>query len=83
MEKAGIRGGVKSTEQGKFPIVYRKNYYPQAMVVKLPNHKYKIAGVGKPKVLDRYQSDLFVLDKNILKKQTKSAFFGFGSLETL
>ena len=53
------------------------------MVVKLPNHRYKIAGVGKPKVLDRYQSDLFVLDKNILKKQTKSAFFGFGSLETL
>ena len=83
MEKAGIRGGVKSTEQGKFPIVYTKNYYPQAMVVKPPNHRFKIAGVGKPKVLDRYQSDLFVLDKNILKKQTKSAFFGFGSLETL
>ena len=83
MKSAGIQGGVKSTEVFKFPLVPKINKYPQAMVVKQDDFHYYICGIAQPNVLDRYQSDLFVLDKNILKKWNKSAFYGFAFLETL
>ena len=83
MKAAGIHGGIKSTEVFKYPLVPKVNKYPQAMVVKQDDFHYYICGTAYPEVLNRYQNDLFVLDKNILKKWYKSAFYGFAFLESL
>jgi len=83
MEKAGIQGGVKSIESYKFPLVPKNNKYPQAIVIKNDDYHYVMCGIAQPQVLNTYQSDLFVLDKNILKKWNKSAFYGFNFLKSM
>ena len=76
IEKFGI--GVKTVEWGKFPIINKKNEYPQLFVIinNIRNIIY-ICGVATTEVLNTYQDDNLVLDVNLRKKNTKSGFYGF------
>ncbi len=79
----GYSVGIKTVEYGKFPIIFKKNYYPQIICVTHPTQygTVYICGLGTPNVLNKYQSDDLILDPNLKKRGTKTGFYGFEYLE--
>lgn len=76
--------GIKAFKPGHFPLIYRNNEYPQIMVEIHLTEKdcYGIIlGVASVDVLNEYQSDDRVMDKNALR--CKTAFVGLNNLEDI
>ena len=74
--------GIKTVEQGKFPIIFKNNDYPQIICIrseKIDNLIF-VCGLATPAVLNRYQSDDLILSDNLRARGTKTAFFGFSEL---
>ncbi|MBG9694176.1 hypothetical protein ABD91_25940 [Lysinibacillus sphaericus] len=80
MKRLGINIGIKTVEYGKFPIIHRNNPIPQIFVVKKSDTFY-VLGVATPEVLNSFQDDQFILDKNIRKAGYKTSFTGLSRLE--
>ena len=54
----GYKVGIKTVEYGKFPIIFKKNYYPQIIcVVKKDEKAVYVCGIADVETLNRYQSD--------------------------
>lgn len=78
----GYSVGIKTVEYGKFPIIFKKNDYPQIICI-LDNQNREtvyICGLGTVDVLNTYQSDDLILDHNLRKRGTKTGFYGFDHL---
>lgn len=78
----GYKLGIKTVEQGKFPIIFKKNYYPQVICIlssKIKNLVF-VCGIATVDVLNEYQDDNLILDKNLRARGTKTGFFGFDKL---
>ena len=75
----GYRVGIKSVEKWKFPIIFKHNWYPQIICIISDNIKNLVfvCGMASPDVLNNYQSDNLVIDKKILERGSKTAFWGF------
>ena len=78
MSSYGLNVGIKTVEHGKFPLIKRRNPYPQIINVWRKNDGCCfICGVATPDVLVQYQSDSLVLSKDVLRKGNKTGFYGF------
>lgn len=78
----GYKVGIKTVEYGKFPIIFKKNYYPQIIcVVKKDNKAVYICGLGEVDVLNKYQDDDLVLSPNLRARGTKTGFYGLDKLK--
>ena len=78
----GYNVGIKTVEKGKFPIIYKKNDYPQIMCIlsdENPNLVY-VCGLATPKVLNEYQDDSLILNSDIREKGYKTGFYGYEHL---
>ena len=78
----GYSVGIKTVEYGKFPIIFKKNNYPQIICI-LDNQNRRtvyVCGLGTVDVLNTYQSDDLILDNNLRKRGTKTGFYGFEHL---
>lgn len=83
IKKLGI--GIKTSERNKFPIIFKKNTYPQIICIlsdKRPDIVF-VCGLATPEVLNRYQSDTLVLSQNLLNRGTKTGFYGFHKLQRI
>lgn len=80
MKKIGLNIGVKTVEIWKFPIVHKNPYRPELICVKRTDNEVLLFGYASMDVLRRYQTDDFILDRNLRRRGTKSAFYGFSEL---
>lgn len=78
IKKYGI--GVKTVEKGKFPIIFKNNYYPQIICVKCHSDLICVCGLATVSVLNKYQSDELIIDDNLRQRGTKTGFYGFSHL---
>lgn len=79
----GYKVGIKTVENGKFPIIFKNNYYPQIINIKIAENKVLICGLATVTVLNTYQSDDLILSSSLLKRGTKTGFYGFHSLQCI
>ena len=78
----GYKVGIKTVEFGKFPIIFKKNYYPQIIcVVKKDEKAVYVCGIADVETLNRYQSDELILSPNLKARGTKTGFYGFDKLK--
>lgn len=81
LSNLGVRVGIKTVEYGSFPIIFRNSYSPEIINIKVNDNTVLLCGLATKSVLNKYQSDSFVLDKRILDRGTKTAFYGFEHLK--
>lgn len=79
LKPLGLKIGVKTSTYGTYPLIARKNNESQIIVLKyFKDNEFYICGIATKDVLNKYQSDEFVNDKNAIKNKT--AFYGFREL---
>ena len=78
----GYNVGIKTVEYGKFPIIFKKNRYPQIICVADPDKSgtVYVCGLATVDVLNTYQSDDLILDPRLRARGTKTGFYGFEHL---
>lgn len=80
----GYKVGIKTVEYGKFPIVFKKNFYPQIIcVVKKDEKAVYVCGLAEVDVLNKYQDDNLVLSPNLRARGTKTGFYGLDKLKPI
>ncbi len=79
----GYSVGIKTVEYGKFPIIFKKNFYPQIICVSDPKNygTVLVCGLATQDVLNKYQSDDLILDPRLRARGTKTGFYGFEYLQ--
>ena len=80
MSRIGINCGIKTVEIGNFPIIFKESKMPEIIVIKESNYNYHICGVATIKALNIYQDESLIIDENLRKRGTKTAFYGFEHL---
>ena len=78
----GYSTGIKTVEYGKFPVIFKNNFYSQIICVTGPETKglVYICGLATKEVLNKYQDIDLILDPNLRKRGTKTGFYGFDHL---
>lgn len=77
--------GIKTVEKYKFPIVFKKNYYPQIICVvddERPNLVF-VCGLASKENLNTYQDDDLILDPKLRARGTKTGWYGFQNLKPM
>lgn len=80
LKTMGFNIGIKTVEYGKFPLVMKQPKDPEIINIKTKNDTIIILGLATVDVLREYSSDSLVLSPNVLRKGTKTGFFGFDKL---
>ena len=77
--------GIKTVERNKFPIIFKKNWYGQIICIRSDKRKDAVfvCGLATPEVLNRFQSDLLILSKNLYGRDVKTGFYGFHKLKRI
>ena len=76
----GLKVGIKTVEYGKFPIIFKKSYYPEIICVKKDENTVFVCGLATVDVLNKYQSDSLILSPLLKNRGTKTGFWGFDHL---
>jgi hypothetical protein len=80
LKKIGYDCGVKTVEKEKFPVIFRKSYKPEIIVVKQSDKVFYICGLATVNILNKYQSLDLILSPSLRKRGTKTGFYGFHKL---
>ncbi len=82
LSSLGLEYGVKTTEHGKFPIIYKENTYPQIFVIYRSSDQIAfLCGIASVETLNQYQSEDLILSPQLRAKNIKTGFHGFQWLE--
>ena len=73
----GVDWGIKTVEKGKFPIIFKKSYKDEIIVIKKNDFEFFICGLATREILNEYQSDALILSPGLRSKGTKTGFYGF------
>jgi hypothetical protein len=82
LTKIGLDWGIKTVEYGKFPIIFKKSYKEEIIVIKKTDAIFYICGLATTEVLNKYQSDELILSPGLRAKGTKTGFYGFSALKS-
>lgn len=77
----GLNVGIKTVETGKFPIIHKRSYRPEIIVVKGTKNRMVVCGLATVDTLNIYQSDELILDPKLRARGTKTGFYGFEHLK--
>ena len=80
LSKLGYQCGVKTSAKFRYPVIFKQSYKPEIIVVKQTENLLWICGLATPNILNTFQSLDLITDANILKRGTKTAFYGFNRL---
>ena len=80
LKSLGIDCGIKTVEKGKFPIIFKKSYKPEIIVIKESETLFHICGLATKEVLNKYQSTELILSPYLKSRGTKTGFYGFHKL---
>ena len=81
LSNLNLKVGVKTVKYGQFPIVFKKNFSHEIIMIRWKNRHVYICGLAKKNILDMYQSDDLIINDKLRQRGTKSAFYGFHLLE--
>ena len=76
-----LKIGIKTVEYGKFPIIFKKNYYPQIINIKTRRNIVFVCGLATGFVLNECQDDDLILSPSLRARNTKTGFYGFDKLK--
>lgn len=81
----GYNVGIKTVERNKFPIIFKRNSYPQVICIKSidRNDLIFVCGLATTDVLNTYQDDDLILDPKLRSRGTKTGFYGFQQLKPI
>ncbi|WP_062050363.1 hypothetical protein [Bacillus sp. JCM 19034] len=82
LQSLGIKAGIKTVEYGLFPVIFKKSYSPEIIMIKVSNHHIVICGLATSHILDKYQSIELIKDSKLRARGTKTGFYGFQHLKT-
>jgi hypothetical protein len=80
LRKVGLNIGIKTVEEGKMPLIKKIPKYPEIILIKRSMNDFLVCGLAPEQLMVDNQSDIYVLDPNVIKKNWKTAFTGFGGL---
>lgn len=80
LSKLGYQCGVKTSAKFRYPVIFKQSYKPEIIVVKQTENLLWICGLATPNILNTFQSLDLITDANIIKRGTKTAFYGFNRL---
>ena len=80
LSSLGIDWGIKTVEKGKFPVIFKKSYKDEIIVIKKSDSEFFICGLATKEILNQYQSDELILSPGLRSKGTKTGFYGFKHL---
>ena len=80
LKKLGMNIGIKTVENGKFPLIFKKPTYPEIINLKTQSDVIIVLGLATVDVLKEYQDTKYVKSPNVLRKGTKTGFYGFDKL---
>lgn len=75
--------GIKTVEANKFPVIYKKNNYPQIICIKsktVDNIVY-VCGLADVNTLNYNQDDDLILNPKLRSRGVKTGFHGFKKLK--
>lgn len=78
----GYNVGIKTVERNKYPVIFKKNRYPQIICVKSNKQKNVVfvCGLATAEVLNSYQDIDLLLSPKLKARGTKTGFYGFEHL---
>lgn len=81
LEGIGIKAGIKTVEYGLFPIIFKKSYSPEIIMIKVDYNHVVLCGFATKSILNTYQSEDLIMDERLRQRGTKTAFYGFEHLQ--
>lgn len=81
LSNLNLNVGIKTVKYGQFPIVFKKNYNHEIIMIRWKSRHVYICGLAKKDILNKYQSDDLIINHKLRQRSTKSAFYGFQYLE--
>lgn len=84
LKSLGYEIGIKTSEYGRFSVIYKKNEYPQIFVIYRPiDQTAFVCGIADIQTLDTYQSDELLISPALKAKKIKTGFYGFEFLKPI
>lgn len=81
LKKLGLNVGIKTVEYGLFPIIFKINYSSEIIMIRWKERHVYICGLATKDVLNKHQTTDLIMDKKILTRGSKTAFYGFQHLK--
>ncbi|WP_423800764.1 hypothetical protein [Neobacillus sp. SAB-20_R2A] len=81
LNNIGVRAGIKTVEYGLFPIIFKKSYSPEIIMIKVSDNHVVICGLATKDVLNSYQTEELIMDSFLRQRGTKTGFYGFKHLK--
>lgn len=72
--------GIKTVKYGQFPIIFKKSYNDEIIMIRWKNRFVYICGLARKDILNKYQSDELIIDPKLKSRGTKTGFYGFEHL---
>jgi hypothetical protein len=83
LKKNGYDIGIKTVEYGKFPIIFKKSYKPEIILIKIDDCTIFLCGLATVEQLNTYQDDELILSPGLRMKGTKTGFYNFKDLKKI
>lgn len=80
LNKLGYDIGIKTVEVWKFPIIHKNVKRPEIINVLRDEKTVVCFGYASKRVLEAFQSDVYILSPSLRARGTKTGFYGFQHL---
>lgn len=81
LSKLGLSVGIKTVEYGKYPVIFKKSYKPEIIILKTGDKEFSVLGLATVNVLNKYQDDNKILSHSLRARGTKTGFIGLHKLK--
>lgn len=81
LNRLGLNIGIKTSEIYKFPVISKRNTYPQIINIRYGYNTIFVCGIADVQVLNTYQNDSLILSPYLRQRNTKTGFWGFDFLK--
>ncbi|SEQ47157.1 hypothetical protein SAMN05216232_2533 [Virgibacillus subterraneus] len=81
LKNIGVNAGIKTVDYGLFPIIFKKSYSNEIIMIRWKKRYVYICGLASKEVLYKYQSDDLIKDPKLKARGTKTGFYGFEQLQ--
>ena len=75
--------GVKTVEYGKFPVIFKKSFKPEIILIKNDDKNAFVCGLATPEQLNKYQYDELILSPLLRNRGTKTCYYNFRDLKKI
>ena len=80
LKRIGLSVGIKTVRYGQFPVIFKKNYNHEIIMIRWQSRYVYVCGLAKKEILNKYQSDDLIVDPKLKERGTKTGFYGFEHL---